>query len=306
MVNGAIGYCGLLAGFNKNYDLALDAAASVKALLYPEMKLANYKNLAEAQKNYDGAMDAVKKAAKAGYGSNDHLKLYAISAAAVVPNATKTDSPGGATTSSPAIADNLRTVLARSTVDRYNLEQQFGGNPSSNVGTNYLARPSAKQVEEADKAEKGAFKKYLTKIQDSKRVAPDKDARAKAGANGNLTGDIKVPTVTLHTQYDPLAIVENEGDLVGKAAEAGGDNLRLISASVTAPPMFYDEKEPAKYGVGHCNFTDASIVGAVRVLNDWVRDEKFPTKMSVQEALGADSGFDPNFALYTWPGGATD
>lgn len=303
-VNGAVGYCGLMAGFNKNYDLALDAAASVKALLYPEMKLTGYKNLAEAQKNFDGAMKAVKKAAAEPYGGTGAMKLFAVAAAAVVPTTTTKQSSTGARGSSKGITANLRTVLARSTLDRFTLERQFGGNPSSNVGTNYFARPTSKQVEEGERVDKGALEKYLRKIQNSKRVSPNAEARTKAGANGKLTGEMKVPTVTLHTQYDPLAIVQNEGDLVGKAVEVGNDSRKLLSANVTSPPMFYDEKEPAKYGVGHCNFTDESVVGAVRVLNEWVRDSKFPTKMSIQEALGADSGFDPDFPLFIWPGGA--
>lgn len=302
-VNGAVGYCGLMAGFNKNYDLALDAAASVKALLYPQMKLTGYKSITEAEKNYKGAMKAVKKAADDKYGEGA-LKVYAIGAAAVVPTATKTQSGSSVSTAAPGLLANLRVILARSTVDRYALERQFGGNPSSNVGTDYLSRVSAKQAEAAASVKKGTFAKYIEKIQASKRIAPNTAARAKAGENGKLTGEMKVPTVTLHTQYDPLAIVQNEGDFVGKTAEAGSDNLRLLSANVTTPPMFYGDDEPAKYGVGHCNFSDASIVGTVKVLNDWVQGGKFPTKMSIAAALGEDSGYDANFPLYTWPGGA--
>lgn len=303
--NGSVGYCGLLAGFNKNYDLALDAAFSVKTLLAPKMKLTGYKSVDEAQDNYDLAMKAVKKAAKDRYGDGA-LKLWSIAAASVLPTATKTSS-GSSVSSAPAgITSNLRTVLSRSTVDRYHLEQQFGGNPSSNVGTNYMARPTAKQLEKAQEVKKGALAKYVRKIQDAPRVSPDKEPRAQAAANGDLSGKMKVPTVTLHTQWDPLAIVQNEGDLVAKTVEEGSDSRSLLSPNVISPPLFYGPDDPAKYGVGHCNFTDASIVGAVKVVNEWVRDNKFPTKASIQEALGEESGFNPNFPLYTWPGGATD
>lgn len=303
-VNGAIGYCGMLAGFNKNYDLALDAAVAVKTLLYPKLKLTGYSSLADAKKNYDGAMKAVKKAAKDPYSGNGAMQLYSIAVAAEVPMSSKTQAGTAPRIAATGIADNLSTVLARTTLDRYGLEQQFGGNPSSNVGTDYLARATVKEVKEADEVKKGALAKYLKKIQDSKRVAPDKEPRAKAAVDGNLTGEIKVPTVTLHTEFDPLAIVQNEGDLVGKAVEVGNDSRRMLSVSVTSPPMFYTKDDPAKYGVGHCNFTDQSIVGAVKVLNTWVRESKFPTRMSIAEALGKDSGFAPDFPLYTWPGGA--
>lgn len=302
-VNGAVGYCGLLAGFNKNYDLALDAAFGVKTLLAPNLKLTNYKNAAEAQKNYDAAMKAVKKAAKDKYG-NGAMQLYSIAAAAEVPTATKTASGSSVSTAAEGIASNLSLVLHRSTVDRYNLEQQFGGNPSSNVGTDYMARPTKKQLEKAQDVKKGALAKNVRKIQDAPRISPDKEPRAKAAANGELSGKMKVPTVTLHTELDPLAIVQNEGDLVAKTVEEGSDSRSLLSPNVISPPLFYGKDDPAKYGVGHCNFTNASIVGTVRVLNEWVRDNKFPTKASIGEALGEESGFAPNFPLFTWPGGA--
>lgn len=303
--NGSVGYCGLLAGFNKNYDLALDAAFAVKTLLAPDMKLTNYKNAAEAQDNYDLAMKAVKKAAKDKYGDGA-MKLWAIASATVLPTATKISSGSSVSSAPEGIASNLRIVLARSTIDRYHLEQQFGGNPSSNVGTNYMARPTTKQVEKAQEVKKGALAKYVGKIQDAQRVSPDKEPRAQAAANGELSGKMKVPTVTLHTEFDPLAIVQNEGDLVAKTVEEGSDSRSLLSPNVISPPLFYTEAEPAAYGVGHCSFTDASIVGAVKVVNEWVRDNKFPTKASIEEALGEESGFSPNFPLYTWPGGAKD
>ena len=138
-VSGSASMCGLLAGLNPNMDLALDAAVGVKALLEPDMKLTDYTSVKQARKAYDRAMKAVTEAAldPTGVGLT---KLQVIAAAAEIPTQTRTAEGTTLDQQRVAIVDNLGRALARTTLERFRVEEQLGGNPSTNVGVNYGAR----------------------------------------------------------------------------------------------------------------------------------------------------------------------
>ena len=63
-VDGSAPLCGVLAGPNKNLDLALDVAYAIKTLIYPQLKLTGYTSYAEANANWEGAAKAIEAAAK--------------------------------------------------------------------------------------------------------------------------------------------------------------------------------------------------------------------------------------------------
>ena len=50
----------------------------------------------------------------------------------------------------------------------------------------------------------------LAQLAAGERVTADAAARAKFDTMGNPTGDLKDPTITLHTVADPLVLVQNE------------------------------------------------------------------------------------------------
>lgn len=302
-VNGAFGMCGTLAGLTRNYDVALDAAFAVKQLLYPKMKLTNYSSLADATANYEAAMKQVRKAAKDEFGDGP-IKLAVIGPVGEVPPKTATLAGAGISGKAESIAAGLALVLARSTIDRFAVEQEMGGNISSNVGTDYLERVTVNDQDEIDAEEPDATLKYLTTIGDGRRVAPDQAARTKANDSPGLSGQTRVPTVTLHTEFDPLAILENEGALVSAANEKGAEARRLLRPNVVGPPSFYPDEEPVP-GAGHCSFTTESVFGSVVLLDEWVRQGLFPSTSRTTKLLGEASGYIPDFPLLTWPSGPT-
>ena len=302
-VSGAAPLCGQLAGLNPNYDLILDAEAAVKAVLYPDMKLAGFTSIDEARSTYAGAMKAVRKAVKDNYGPGA-TKLAAIGIAAAIPRQSATEDGAGISGSAKAVTQALTVLLARGTVDRFSMEQQFGGNPSTNVGTNYTARVTQKDVDRVDVFEPGTLEKTIKLIDSSPRVQPVASAREAAAKSGALTGQIRVPTVSLHTEFDSQAIVQNDTVLVVQAANSGREQERLLKINVTSPPIFYSANKVTRYGAGHCNFTPESVIGTVVSLDDWVRNGAYPSLRSTEEALGSDSGFNPNYRLARWPGGS--
>jgi hypothetical protein len=110
--------------------------------------------------------------------------------------------------------------------------------------------------------------------------------------------------VSLHTEYDADAIVQNEGAVIAAANQVGNDSRRLIQANVISPPLFGKEGE-VNIGAGHCTFTPASVAGTVVILDKWVRNGQFPTEASTTELLGPDSGYNPAYLHLKWPTGPT-
>ncbi|WP_205856837.1 DUF6351 family protein [Phytoactinopolyspora endophytica] len=114
---------------------------------------------------------------------------------------------------------------------RVNLEQQAGGNPSSNVGVDYrrqLLRSS--QTIDVRRAYREAgldLGADLELLADAPRIAADQDAVDYMYQFGVPTGTTPVPVVTLHTTGDGGATPDQErwyGSLVRRAGDAG--NLR--------------------------------------------------------------------------------
>lgn len=303
-VSGAAPLCGILAGLNPNYDLALDAAYLVKTLIYPEMKLTGYESQAEAANVYKSAMARVKKAAADVYDSGG-MQLAMIAAAGEIPTKSATNSGSGLRGKATTVPEALSVILARGTLGRFAIEQQFGGNPSTNVGTDYDARITASERAALAVFDKKAVDRYLKTINKGKRVSADPSAREAAAKSGAITGDVRVPTATLHTEYDTQAIVQNESAYWTLANQAGPDSLRLLHVNVTSPPTSYPEEGAVPYGAGHCNFTPQSVVGTVAIVNDMVRDGIFPTVVNTTRLLGPNSGLNASYKLQRWPPGPT-
>lgn len=113
---------------------------------------------------------------------------------------------------------------------------------------------------------------------------------------------MRVPMVSLHTEFDAFAIVQNEGAVIAASNEVGNESRRLIQANVIGPPIFPEEGERT-VGSGHCSFTPDSVAGTIVILDKWVRNGEYPTTVRTEELLGPDSGYDPNYVHLKWPSG---
>jgi hypothetical protein len=301
-VSGSVSMCGLLGGLNPNMDLALDAAVAVKALLEPDLILTGYETAEQARAEYDRAMEAVTGAAVDPTGEG-LTALQVIAATAEVPTQTRTSEGTTLDQQRVAIVENLGRVLARSTLERFRVEEDLRGNPSTNVGVNYGARVTADDAALID-AMAGAEGTTLTlvrRIAAIPGVEADPAARAAADAQYPPPAALTKPNVTLHTAVDPVAILANETLYGQAAAQASGQDIRWLSINVSNPPSPYPADGVAPYGAGHCSFTGTSLVGSVRILDDWVRLGRFPTWAGNTIALGAQSGFAGPNDLPAWP-----
>jgi hypothetical protein len=294
-VSGAAPLCGVLGGTNLNFDLVMDLAVAVKALLYPDLKLSGYASFEEAAAAFTGAQKAVLAAVTSPAGIPRVLLIGAL-----VGAPAQTGRFDGATPRSRggAVVESLITGLLFGTVVRWEIEQRVGGNPSGTTGADWRQRVTAAERQLIETVAPGSTGRNLTLLSAAGEVAPDRAARERFERLGTPTGDLAVPTVTLHTAADPLVLVQNETVFARKVQASDRRRADLVQLFTTAPRTY---PGPAPYGAGHCAFPTAERVGVVRVLDDWVRRGVYPTPQGEQAAFGADTGLTPGYRPGAWP-----
>lgn len=295
-VDGAAPMCGAVAGPNYNFDAALDVAVAVKALIYPQLKITGYASADEAAANWKGAAAAIEKAAADTAGGGTAKVLY-IGALVDAPDATSTYDGHDLVSQVKAKVEATLTALAFGTSGRYELEQRVGGDPSDNTKANYDARID--QSEAALITLAGGNVAALNQIVDAApKISADSSARDGIEKLGDTTGALTAPTITMHTEDDPLVLVQNETVFNGRVSQKGQTG-RLVQLYI-APPKTYSESTGAPYGAGHCNFSDGQRVGLITALDNWVRKGIYPTQAGLTSVIG--EGLDPSFTAGPWPG----
>lgn len=294
-VDGAAPMCGALAGPNYNFDVALDVAFAVKALIDPTLKLTGYASADEAAKNWSHAADAVKKAA-ADVAGGGTAKVLFISALVDAPKETATYDGHDLPSQVKARVEALLTALAFGTSGRYELEQRVGGDPSDNSKADYSTRITADEASLIETAG-GKVAVLQQQLAAAPRVSADASARAAIEKLGDTSGKLAVPTVTMHTEQDPLVLVQNESVFASRVRSEQRSG-RLVQFYI-APPATYSETTKAPYGAGHCNFSDGQRVGLISALDGWVRRSIYPSQAGV--ATGFGEGLDPAYAPGPWP-----
>jgi len=295
-VDGSAPMCGALAGPNYNFDAALDVAFAVKALIDPQLKLTGYATDAEAASYWQQASAAVQKAAADTAGGGTAKVLF-IASLVDAPTATATYDGHDLVSQVKARVEALLTALAFGTSGRYELEQRVGGDPSDNTEADYDSRIDAAEASTISLA--GGNVASLEKVLDAApRITADQQARDAIEKLGDTTGALTAPTLTLHTEADPLVLVQNETVFAGRVADKQQTG-RLVQLYI-APPASYSETTKAPYGAGHCNFSDEQRVGLVTALDNWVRRDVYPTQVGLAPALG--EGLNPAFIPGRWPG----
>ena len=314
-VSGSAPLCAPLAGTNLNLDLALDVAYSTKVLFDPSLKLSGFASHEEAVKNWEHAAATLVSAAKSGK-PQAIAGLLAIKAIAGAPDKTKTQDGSTTTSTGTAIVESVLNALGYATFGRYELEQRVGGNPSDNADTDYSQRIDDTARGLINAAAPGQLDVVLAKLAKGERVSADEAARAKADELANPSGNIKVPTFTVHTIDDPLVLAANE-NVYAKRVDAAGEGGDL-QGFLTEPPTKYTE---APYGAGHCNFTEEEALAAVDLLDQWVRNGSYPaagaiatelnfstdstlTNMNTPKTVAAGTattGYAPSLLAPAWP-----
>jgi pimeloyl-ACP methyl ester carboxylesterase len=302
-VDGVAPFCGALAGVVPNMNLALDVSYAVKTLLYPEMKLTGYATYEEAVSTWTEAVSRLVTAASDTAGGGTAKVLY-IAALIDAPSQTRTYDGSTVEAKVKATVEALATGLGYATFARYDLEDRFGGNPSSNEDVDYATRISDEEKALIDAVTAGATAQFDALMAAGQRVPNDAAALTTALAEGgDPKGIITDPTITLHTASDPLVLVQNQSFFAARYlnAQSEGTATNGLVELFTVAPATYPEDPGAPYGAGHCNFTPQSRVAVITLLNGWVQNGVFPGTTSIEDAMGKESGFSPLFYPGPWP-----
>ncbi len=214
----------MLGGTNLNLDLALDVAYAVKTLIYPSSSSPaspRRRRPCSSGRRHRGRWWP-RRPTGGPAGIADLLAIQALSGA---PDKTKSYDGHDATSIGQAAAESIITALGYGTWGRYDIEQRLGGDPSQNDGTDYGSPGRLTPGASSTRLAPGQLDRVLAALAAGPGVSADAAARAKADTLGNPTGAIAKPTVTLHTEDDPLVISQNE-NVFAHRADAQGQQLR--------------------------------------------------------------------------------
>lgn len=289
-VSGVAALCAPLAGARPTYDLALDVAVATKLLLVPDLKLVDYASQDEANAEYLRAATALRDAYEAGGEGRAKFLFVAALVDAV------TQSPGNSSPDEVRLSALLQ-FLQTSMVYRYDIEQVVGGNPSSNVGTDYRLRFSDDEVSSIGSylPQESTLQTWLSQLQNEPRITADEEAEVAFSQRGDVTGEISVPVLSLHNQNDAVVPVEHTAwyrDRTGAISDANGAQYF---------PIYLTTASAGSAGSGHCNVQPGDLSALIRLLDDWVRTDKYPGTASIQEAFATGSRVDPGYVAPSWP-----
>ena len=298
-VTAAAPLCGVLAGPTANLDVALDVSYATKTLLAPEMELTGYDSFDDAVASWQLGYDAV--IAAGGDIATGVPKILLVAALVDAPTRTATYDGHDIESQVRARAESTLTALGYSTYGRYDIEQRFGGNPSTNAGVDYAERISEAERTLIDTVGgEGATDALLAQLKSGERLTADEASRTAFAESGTPTGAIKDPTLTLHTTADPLVLVQNE-TVFEQRASPNPDRTADLVQLYSAAPATYDPEEGAPYGAGHCNFSADERIGVITLLDQWARGGLYPASAAVAAAMEGDSGVVADFAPGPWP-----
>jgi pimeloyl-ACP methyl ester carboxylesterase len=149
---------------------------------------------------------------------------------------------------------------------RADLEQRAGGNPSWNVGVDYvrmLARSGSRDLALALYRQTGLdLHRDLRLLARAPRVSAEPRATAYLIRNIVYDGGIRVPVLTVHTTADGLVVSPHEAAYRDAVRRAG--RARLLEQLYVDRP-------------GHCSFSDAETLAALDVLLERLDRGRWPS-----------------------------
>ena len=217
---------------------------------------------------------------------------------------------------SPALAvlENGAEAAILAVVANYDMELRAGGVVFDNSKTNYAARlgddGDVYAAGLSGKTATAGMLGYLSALNPAApRVTANASAVAAMKAQGEISGKITVPTITLTATADHITPPGATQYLVNqyKSAIASGDSKKGLLVNIWNKPADEYTKfdaagspiTPAKptNGTQHCNFTDSQWMMIAKMLTDSAKSGKAPSAKTVAAAIKKDKNLfvDPNY-----------
>src|SRR3954462_1152438 len=310
LVTGAAPACGVLSGAVPIGDQTLDTLLMVRAFFRPTLKVSGYTSDAEAAHAFDLLKGSVTSALAAPATQTGAVgRLIAIAVLQGLPLQTR--NYNGLTTASQAgaAAEGVLTQAGAAVLGSRDGIARAGGQPSTNVGTSYLARvtPEAVARFQALGLPKDLLVSYASTLDRRVgRLAANPTARAKARALGSVRGRAVRPTVTMHTEFDQFVPASNEALFASRVAAAGA-TAKVLQLFI-APPSYADAGATtgtgAPYGAGHCVFSSAQWMALLSTLEAFVTTGQKPGDATVSTLWKDAPGLNRAFRPLPWRGTA--
>jgi hypothetical protein len=273
--SAALPMCGVLAGGVAMWNTYLDTGFAVKTLLAPSVQVAH---IADATANVAAAQRAAAAAQRSAQG---RARLSLAAALADLPGWFTPLSPEPAGTDYAGQEANQYLAVSQVAIPltlglRAELESRAGGNPSWNTGVDYaadLARSAdATEVRALYRAAHLSLAADLAALARASRIAADHRAVRYLTRNITFTGQLGVPVLTMQTTGDPNVVPESDQAYRSAVARAGDAALL---------------RETFIHRAGHCVFTPAETIAAVRVLLHRLRSGHWDAGALTPRALNA-------------------
>jgi len=277
----ALPMCGVLAGGVATWNAALDGAFAFQQLVDSSVQVTGITNPSQ---NLAGAEAAAATAQSTAAG---RARLALAAALGDTPGWFTPLSPEPAPTDYAGQENNQYQWFSQ--VDfpfifalRAELEARAGGNPSWNTGVNYFRQLAIsadfREVRALYRAAGLSLRADLRTLNRATRIQADPAAVRYLAKYISFNGRITVPVLSMHTTGDGLVVPENE--------QAYASVVRRAGRSFLLRQVFVAR-------AGHCAFTPAETITAVRALLHRVRTGRWddpalsPARMnSAAKALG--------------------
>jgi dienelactone hydrolase len=309
LVTAAAPACGVLAGAVPIGDQTLDTLVMARTFFAPTLKVGGYTSDAEALAAVETLKTAVTSAlADPATQTGAVGRLLGITALQGLPMQTRNYNGAATTSQAGAAAETVLTQAGAAIMNYRDAVARVGGYPATNVGTSYVGRATPEAVArfEAVGLPGSLLRSYgLTLDRRAVRVPANAGARAAAKTLGTPTGKAMVPTVTMHTAYDPFVTAPNEALFASRVAAAGA-TANVLQLFVT-PPAYADASATtgsgAPYGAGHCTFTSGQWTQLLSTLETFVASGK-PSLDAVAAAwkTAGVPGLSTTFTPLPWRG----
>lgn len=292
-IDGALALCGTVADAVPFWNQNLDAAFAFKVLFAADDMQIQITGSSPSADAGARTRSLLEDARITGIG-RARTALVAALREIPVEGFLGTAGPGGSALPSGVNAEDLRATslagLVESALGDYfvnhpALEIRAGGNPSSNVGVDYgrliAASPDYAALKGLYQAAGVSLDDDVARLQRAPRISADPSAGAYVSRFLTFTGNLRVPTVTLHTIADESTPAQLE--------VAYRDKVRAAGRSAWLRQLFVNRG-------AHCNFTTAEIAVALDALRGRINSRKW----GVADDLGALNARTATFDARYW------
>jgi pimeloyl-ACP methyl ester carboxylesterase len=253
---GAIPLCGVLAGGVATWNTGLDAAYAFKTLLAPSSQL-QLVRITDPQANANLAAQIFNQAAATPAGQ---ARIALIAALGDLPGWFDPTAPQPPTTD--YAGQEAAQARWESQVDfpfefqyRAELEQRAAGNPSWNIGVDYVHQLAisfnSAEVTALYSAAGLDLATDLRALNAGTRIKADPNAAAYLDRFVSFDGNLSVPVLTMHTTGDGLVVPQDE--------TAYGDVVRAAGKQDLLRQLFVRR-------AGHCAFSAAETITAIEAM----------------------------------------